>query len=69
MKATLRDSLSRLLTDERGATATEYAVIITILILAVIATILVLANWDGDGLTQQAFSTVSNKVGTFGRIE
>jgi len=55
--------------DEEGATATEYAVIITVVILAIAASVYYLANFEGNGVAQRAFEAVGNKAGQFGKIE
>lgn len=60
---------SKFLCDEEGATATEYAVIITAIILATAATIYYLANFEGDGVAQKAFEQVGNQAGQFGKIK
>lgn len=61
--------LTCLLFDDEGATATEYAVIITLLVLAVIVSIDLLANWDGTGILQTLYNLVADLIGQFGSIE
>ena len=53
---------------ERGATSVEYAVIIVAIILAIIATVLLLVNPTdpGNSLLPKAYNSVGNKVGNFG---
>jgi len=60
---------SKFFCDEEGATATEYAVIIAAILLATVATIYYLANFEGDGVAQKAFDRVGNKAGQFGIVE
>lgn len=61
--------LTGLLLDEEGATATEYAVIITLLVVAVIVSIDLLANWDGSGILQIIYNLIADLIGQFGSIE
>lgn len=55
--------------SEIGASTAEYAVILAAIILLIVAILSILANPQGDGLTQQSFSAVGNKAGQFGKIE
>gem|GEM_PF-3568051 len=54
---------NNLLTDQRGATAVEYGVVLAFIVLAAIVTILVL-----EGKSKLVFTTVGNTIGTFGTI-
>lgn len=60
----ITSKISRLLFDDEGATATEYAVIVAAILLAVLAVVLFL-----EELSKGVFNGVGSKAGTFGTID
>jgi Flp pilus assembly pilin Flp len=63
-------NIRHLLLGNRGATTVEYAVVVAALITAAFVLIIFgMANPEGDGVTQQAFQNVGDRVGQFGKIE
>lgn len=55
--------------NDEGATATEYATIVVLLIVVVAATVYSLADFEGDGMAQKAFQKVGNQAGQFGKVQ
>ena len=57
------DRAKAFLSDQKGATAVEYGVVLAFIVLAAIITILVL-----EGKSKLVFNVVGNTIGTFGTI-